>query len=75
MTTCRELIEFLDDYVAGELPPERRESFQRHLTNCPSCTAYLDSYRTTIQAAKTTAHVEIEDIPPEVLVAILASLK
>ena len=73
-TTCREFIEFLDDYVAGELAAERRDAFQRHLSLCASCTAYLDSYRVTILAARGTAHPGIEDVPAEVLTAILATI-
>ena len=74
--TCEELIGFLDDYVAGELPPARRELFEHHLEHCPSCRAYLASYRATIDLAK-AAHPsapEIEDIPPEVRTAILATI-
>jgi len=70
MSTCKDVITFLDDYVAETLPPERRESFDRHLAACASCVAYLASYRTTITLAKAT----IEDIPPEVITAILATL-
>ena len=74
LPTCRELIAFLDDYVANELPPERREAFETHLSRCPSCTAYLASYRDTIAAAKGAAPASIEDIPAEVLTAILATI-
>ena len=70
---CREVIAFLDDYVAGSLPPERRAEFDRHLADCSSCVAYLGSYRETIKMAK-AADVAIEDVPPDVIVAILATL-
>lgn len=73
MTTCRDLIDFLDDYVSDALPAVRREAFDRHLSLCPSCVAYLDSYRETTKMAK-AAMVEIEDVPPEVLTAILATI-
>lgn len=72
--TCRELIEFLDDYCAGELPAERVDGFERHLSRCPSCVAYLASYRETIRAARHATTVEIEDIPPDVLTAILVTV-
>lgn len=42
--TCRQLIDFLGDYVEGELPPPDRHELERHLAVCPSCVAYLDSY-------------------------------
>ncbi len=72
--TCRELIEFLDDYCAGELPAERVDGFERHLARCPSCVAYVASYRETIRAARYATAVEIEDVPPDVLTAILATV-
>jgi anti-sigma factor RsiW len=73
-TTCRELIEFLDDYVAGELPANRLSAFTHHLSLCASCRAYLASYRVTIHAARSSSHTEIEDVPAEVLTAILATI-
>lgn len=72
--TCRQLIEFLDDYVAGELPRERVEGFEWHLARCPSCVAYVASYRETILAAQHASAVEIEDVPADLLAAILATV-
>ena len=46
--TCRELIEFLDAYVAEELPPDRRAAFDAHLGICRDCRAYLSEYRRSI---------------------------
>jgi len=31
MLSCRELVEFLMEYCDGELPPEQREYFEKHL--------------------------------------------
>jgi anti-sigma factor RsiW len=50
--TCRELIEFLAEYLDGELSPDARNEFDRHLKVCASCVAYIDSYRQTIQLGK-----------------------
>ena len=50
--TCRELIDFIADYLDGTLPPRQRSEFERHLNVCPSCVAYLDSYRQTISLGK-----------------------
>ena len=73
--TCRELIDFLDDYIDGQLEPESRESFERHLRVCPSCRAYLASYRDTISLARGIVDdVPIEDIPPELLTTVLATI-
>lgn len=72
--TCRELIAFLDDYCAGELAAEQVEGFERHLARCVSCVAYVASYRETILAARHANAVEIEDVPADLLTAILATV-
>lgn len=72
--TCQQLIDFLDDYVAGDLPPDRAEGFEYHLSRCPSCVAYVASYRETIRITQHALEVEIEDIPPDLLTAILATV-
>ncbi len=50
--TCRQLIDFIAEYLDGELPVDMRRDFERHLNVCPSCVAYLDGYRQTIQLGK-----------------------
>jgi anti-sigma factor RsiW len=76
--TCQQLIDFLDDYIAGDLPTDRIEGFESHLSRCPSCVAYVASYRETIRIAQHTfrvgINIEIEDIPTDLLTAILATV-
>ena len=75
--TCREFIDFIQDYLEGLLLPAVRESFQRHLALCPSCVAYLETYQQTILLAKESFRDLDAAVPeevPEVLVsAILAA--
>jgi len=49
---CRELAEFLMDYVSGELPQESRTHFEFHLSKCKNCHEYLVQYEVTIKAGK-----------------------
>ena len=65
LITCRELVEFLDDYVAVALPPDRAHEFERHLAVCPPCVTYLASYRATIALARTLGRTD-DAVPPEV---------
>ena len=44
MMTCRELIDFIMEYLDGELPQEQRSVFEEHLKLCPPCLEYLESY-------------------------------
>ncbi len=75
--TCRELIDFLDDYVAGDLPGDRRKVFEEHLAGCPDCVHYLASYRQTIALAREAFEDREDDIPADVpgdlIKAILAA--
>jgi anti-sigma factor RsiW len=59
---CREFIEFLHEYLCGNLPAEERAEFDRHLAECPWCVAYLDSYRKTIDLER-AAFFTPEDAP------------
>ena len=47
--TCRQLIDIIGDFVAGELDAQSLSDFERHHVRCPSCQAYLETYRRTIQ--------------------------
>jgi anti-sigma factor RsiW len=60
---CREFTEFLHDYLLGGLIAEVRAEFDRHLAECPSCGAYLDGYKKTMQMAR-DAFAAAEDTPP-----------
>ena len=74
---CREFTEFLDNYLFGNLPPEERAEFERHLAECPWCVAYLDSYRKTIELER-AAFSDVNapppaDAPQELIDAILSA--
>ena len=71
--TCRQLIDFIVDYVDGALDEVSKQDFERHLGVCPSCQAYLESYRTTMSLTKITVTDEpLEDVPEELVARILA---
>ena len=46
--TCRELTDFIVDYLEGGLAPEVHARFEHHLMICPACVRYLTAYRATI---------------------------
>ncbi len=72
--TCQELIDFIASYRDNELTPEQRVEFERHLSVCPSCVAYLDTYEQTIALARKSSDEPVPDNVPESLVqAILAA--
>jgi predicted anti-sigma-YlaC factor YlaD len=73
--TCRELSEFLADYLDGALASERRALFEEHLAECPECHAYLRSYAGTMRLMKDAYEVERAPagIPERLVRAILAA--
>lgn len=77
MMTCRELIDFLHDFVENALPPEERRAFEKHLSICPDCQNYVASYKLTIElerAAMSRSDDEaLPEIPHDLVRAILAS--
>ena len=52
LLTCRQLIDFLDDYVEGSQPSDVRAAFEAHLGACRSCRDYLTTYRDTIRLSQ-----------------------
>lgn len=75
--TCREMTDFLDDYIGGAMAADARAEFEGHLDLCPACVAYLETYRATIAMGRAAYCGEDDRIPEEVpedlIRAILAS--
>ncbi len=72
---CKDFVDFLNAYAEGDLKAKLRESFERHMSDCPACRHFLDGYQKTSHLARRCAHEEstLEE-PPEALVnAILAA--
>ena len=72
--TCRELTDFIQRYLDGELPKEEAEIFERHLDLCPPCIRYLDSYKTTVQLEKACAP-EAEPMPDQLVQGIVEAIR
>ncbi len=75
--TCRELVEFLMEYIEEELPGGQREEFERHLHACPPCVAYLETYKQTVRLGKSVCQGPDEpvpkDVPEQLVQAVLAA--
>jgi predicted anti-sigma-YlaC factor YlaD len=74
---CREVTQFLSDYLDGELPLRQRLTFKLHLLLCPDCRRYLQSFATTIKLTRSLGKRAASDsdppIPKALLEAILAA--
>ena len=74
---CREIAEFLIDYVDGDLPEPALATFEAHLRACRDCRNYLDGYRKTIAATKAVMieppALDVAEMPEQLVSAILAA--
>jgi anti-sigma factor RsiW len=59
---CQEVADLVTAYLEGSLPRGERRRFERHLADCPHCTAYLEQMRATIRL---TGRLEPEDLTAE----------
>lgn len=73
--TCRELVDFLSDYLDGQLPSDVAERFQKHLDCCPPCVCFLNTYKTGAELARAALADEDCCVPEELVRAILAARK
>jgi len=66
MLTCREFADFMADYLADELSPAIKDSFDEHLRLCPNCRRYLASYKETVALGRHAFEDYEAMLPPEV---------
>jgi anti-sigma factor RsiW len=67
--TCKRLIlECLGDYEDGSMPDSERHQFEQHLSHCPPCVEFLDSYRATGRCLKM---LKPRDIPRNLAEAVM----
>jgi anti-sigma factor RsiW len=71
--TCRDVAEFLADYVSDELRAEVRSAFDAHLAECPECAAYVESYATTIRLAHDALCAD-DAVPTEVPASLVRAI-
>ena len=74
MITCRELIDFLSDYLENELPAGERAAFDEHLAVCPECRQYVESYRMTIDLGRKAFARPDDEPPPQVPPALIQAI-
>jgi anti-sigma factor RsiW len=76
--TCREFVDFIMEYLDGELPSDVHLPFERHISLCPDCDRYLQQYRATVATSRAAfancGDGELpDDVPEELITAILES--
>ena len=75
MLNCQDVIQFLVDYVDGNLDEDTDERFQQHVANCSQCSHYLDQYRETIEEVRRAFGDELPEIPEKLVEYTLSFLR
>ena len=70
--SCRELVQVINDYIEGVMPPGDRKRFEEHLAVCPGCQTYLDQMRQTVSAL---GRLSEEAIPSEAKNVLLQAFR
>ena len=77
--SCKEVEDFLLDYLEGNLGFCTRMRFRLHLLVCPDCPKYIQEYKNTIALGKQLFENPDEaadgKVPDDILEAILLSTK
>lgn len=73
--TCREVSEFLMDYVGHSLETDVHEVFEAHVHRCHNCETFLIQYRETIAAGQLAcSDIGVADCPEDLVQAVMAAL-
>jgi anti-sigma factor RsiW len=62
---CREFADFLMDYLNGEVTEREKAVFDEHMSACPPCKHYLDSYRRTVELGRSAGCGDEAPPPPD----------
>jgi anti-sigma factor RsiW len=73
LLTCQQLLDLLSDYVEGRLSAEEAARLDEHLSLCPPCVDYLNSFRATLAACRAVGEAweAADPLPEELVQAIL----
>jgi anti-sigma factor RsiW len=59
--TCQSGVELLMEYLEGSVAPDVAAAIERHVSGCPRCQAFVESYRRTPGIFKTATTVELPE--------------
>lgn len=72
MLRCLDIVELLGEYLDGTLDPATAAALRAHLADCRECTAFVNTYRRTVQ---TTRELRDEALPEALRQRLVAFLR
>ena len=70
---CADGVHLLMDYLEGTLPAADHEAVEAHVSGCPRCVAFIESYRQTPRILRAATAATLPDDLAESLRRFLAS--
>jgi anti-sigma factor RsiW len=70
--SCKELVELVTEYLEGSLSWRQRRRFEKHISLCHGCTAYVEQFRVTL---RTLGRLRVEDVSPAARDELLAAFR
>lgn len=61
---CSEVHKLLFDYAQGNLDAEKAKRLEKHISDCPPCLEFVESYKKTVTACREHGKATTE-LPPE----------
>lgn len=72
---CREISQYLLEYVSAEVEPAVHVTFEAHISSCHNCHTYLAQYKETIRAAQLACKDDdVAGLPEDFVQAVLQAL-
>jgi len=62
--SCQVEVGFIGDYLADNLSPASRQTFESHLHTCPDCAAFLQTYKKTIEMTRSFLRLQPTRVQP-----------
>jgi anti-sigma factor RsiW len=59
--TCQSGVELLMEYLEGLVAPDVRAAIEQHVSGCPRCQAFVESYRRTPAIFRNATTIELPE--------------
>ena len=59
--SCQQVVDYCLDYLSGTLPKEESASFDSHLTFCPECVKFFQTYKKTPEVSREALSLEMPE--------------
>ena len=70
--SCKQMTDLLYDYLNDKLSQTVKRDFDQHLSICPDCVSFLNTYKKTVAV---TRYVDAQALPPRVRDNVLTYLR